>query len=106
MDENADQDNLLQQLSGFVEKNEITAEWQQKLAYYVNHLINSDFEQLLRILYRMDIDELKLRTALHNYPDRDAAELITELMIERQLQKNKSKQEHQQKPPDSSEELW
>ena len=104
-DQNADEESLLRQLSILTEMNEVSREWRQKLAGFINGLITNDFEQLLRILYRMDIDELKLRTALHQNPDRDAGDLIAELMIERQLQKIQSKKQ-QQKPPDESEELW
>ena len=104
-DQIADEESLLQQLSILTEKNEVTREWRQKLAGFINDLVANDFEQLLRILYRVDIDELKLRTVLHQNPDRDAGGLIAELMIERQLQKIHSKKQ-QQKPPDASEELW
>jgi hypothetical protein len=90
--ENDDREALLQQLEILTDKNS-AGELQQKLAEHINNVINSDFDKLLQLLYRMDIDEMKLRAVLSSHPDRNAGEMIAELMIERQLQKVKSRRE-------------
>lgn len=59
-----------------------------KLILAVNELIHRDFSKLLRILYRIDVEEHKLKTALFESP-LPAAETIADLIIERQIQKIK-----------------
>ena len=59
----------------------------QQLARLINDLIVHDFERLIRILYRVDVDERKLKKMLHDHPQQDAGILIAELLIDRQLQK-------------------
>lgn len=61
----------------------------QKLVAAINELIQHDFNKLLTILYRIDVDEDKLKSALRQQPARDAAEIIAELMIARQAGKNR-----------------
>ncbi len=58
-----------------------------KLVLVVNELIQQDFNRLLHILYRVDVDEDRLKKELRQHPDQDAAEIITDLLIERQLKK-------------------
>src|SRR5215831_2379320 len=60
------------------------------LAIEINHLIDHDFEKLIRILYRMDVSEKMLKQNLHEQKE-NAAEVIAGMMIERQLQKVKSR---------------
>lgn len=59
------------------------------LQQHINNLIQHDFNKLLAILYRIDVDEDKLKCALRQQPGRDAAEIIAELMIERQAGKRR-----------------
>jgi len=59
------------------------------LAEGINHLIQADFSRLINILYRIDISEKTLRETLENQAGKDAGMLIAELIIERQLQKQK-----------------
>jgi hypothetical protein len=107
MSKNDNAEALLQQLATVTPKNAITGELQQQLAAHINDLINTDFERLVQWLYRMDIDELKLKTVLQEYPGRDAGEMIAALMIERQLQKIKSRREFRQGDNDIDEqEKW
>jgi hypothetical protein len=59
----------------------------QQLAMVINDLIVHDFERLVRILYRVDVDEQKVRKLLLDCPQADAGILIANLLIERQEQK-------------------
>lgn len=63
------------------------AEARLRLQQHINELIQNDFNRLLTILYRIDVDEDKLKAALRGQPNRDAAEIICEMMIERQAGK-------------------
>jgi len=58
----------------------------------INELIQKDFSYLLNLLYRIDVSEEKLKSVLNSHPETDAAILITQLIIERQKEKFKSKQ--------------
>ena len=49
--------------------------WDQ-LVTFVNELITQDFNQLLTLLYRLDINEKKLKQTLADHPDQNAGELI------------------------------
>ena len=62
-------------------------ELQQKLAVYINGLIQTDFQKLVAILYRVDVDENKLKNILKTEPGKDAADIIAGLIIEREMQK-------------------
>ncbi|HEY8896398.1 MAG TPA: hypothetical protein VIM79_16340 [Niastella sp.] len=61
----------------------------QELAVAINHLIQTDFAQLINILYRIDISERTLKETLQQHVNEDAGMLIARLIIERQLQKQK-----------------
>src|SRR5262245_22247285 len=66
----------------------------QLLAEKFNELIDSDFEHLIQLLYRIDISEAKLKQVLKENPGKNTADLLAELTIERQLQKIRSRQEY------------
>lgn len=79
----------------------------EKLTAHINHLINHDFEKLVFYLYRIDINEAKMKQLLDRQQGEHAAALIADLIIERQLQKNKSRREFRQRDNDiSEEEKW
>lgn len=78
----------------------------EALKRYIDELLNNQFEKLIGILYRMDVSESKLRHLLNSNPDKDASEMICNLMIERQSQKINSKKIYNQKPIDPGEEAW
>jgi len=59
----------------------------KQLQEHVSWLINNNFSQLVQMLYRLDVDEDKLRCLLQNQQNIDAATLIVNLIIERQLKK-------------------
>jgi hypothetical protein len=68
----------------------LNREW---LAAIVNDLLARDFDRLVFLLYRMDVDEEKLKRLLKENAGSDAGLIIADLMIERQLQKIKSKEQ-------------
>jgi hypothetical protein len=76
------------------------------LANRINDLIQNDFQQLIQILYRADINENKLRNVLASNTGRDAGELIAELLIKRQLEKAESRKNNPPVPPENAEEKW
>jgi hypothetical protein len=78
----------------------------EQLAAYVNELVNHDFDYLLSLLYRIDVDEKKVRALLDSHKEANAGTLIATLMIERQAQKIKTREQF--KPPTNipEEEKW
>ncbi len=62
-------------------------EWWRQLVDAVNDLLVNDFNALVQILYRLDVDEDKIKASLAGNAGTDAAELIARLLLERQIQK-------------------
>jgi hypothetical protein len=56
----------------------------------IDELIRTDFEKLKWILYRIDISEKKLSEALKN-AEVDAAEVMADMIIQRQIEKAESR---------------
>jgi len=69
-------------------------ELEEQLTQHINHLINTDFEKLIYYLYRIDVNETKMKQLLEQQGGENAAQLIARLIIDRQLQKVKSRAEH------------
>lgn len=78
--------------------------WEEKLADRIDELILSDFHQLVQLLYRIDIDEPALKRLLQEHPDERAGNIIAKLIVERQLQKVKSRKNFRPAEPDNNEE--
>jgi hypothetical protein len=72
----------------------------------INYLINHDFHRLASILYRVDVSESKLRKLLHDHSDEAAGNIISELIIERQLQKIKSREQFKSQEEIPDDEKW
>lgn len=86
--------------SSFVEMKKILSE-------YVNQLILHDFEKLVRMLYRIDVNENRLKHILIENPNENACDLIAEMIIERQIQKiNTREQFNTNRSEDAEEERW
>ena len=84
-----------------------TGEIRRQLSVAINEMILSDFDKLVMLLYRLDINETKLRKILNENPSNDAGIIIADLIIERQLQKIKSRQHFSQRDNNiSEEEKW
>jgi hypothetical protein len=78
----------------------------ERLSSHINFLIQSDFQKLVSILYRVDVNESKLKQLLKENQGFDAANIITDLIVERQLQKIRSRQEHRNDENISEDEKW
>jgi len=78
----------------------------ERLSSHITFLIQSDFQKLVSILYRVDVSESKLKHLLNENLGFDAANIITDLIIERQLQKIRSRQEHRNNEKISDDENW
>jgi hypothetical protein len=74
----------------------------------INDWINNDFEHLLYLLYRIDVHEDKVRRLMKEHKGENAAEIIADLIIDRQKQKIETRKLFQFKNPDdiSEDELW
>jgi hypothetical protein len=73
----------------------------------VNELIEHDFGMLVNILYRIDVSEQKVKQLLQSNGDKDAAAIIAGLIIERQMEKIKSRRDTRHfDSPDSTEDKW
>lgn len=51
------------------------------------YLVEDDFSKLLRILYRADVDQYKLKNLLENTEGKTTAEIIADAYIDRQKAK-------------------
>ena len=58
----------------------------EALIKYIDDLVKNDFNQLLRILYRVDISEEKLKKRIAENKDvhLSSAEIIAKLLVERE----------------------
>ena len=65
----------------------------ERIVQKIRDLILHDITRLTTILYRVDVNESKLRAALAHLEDADSAELIAELILEREAEKSASRME-------------
>ena len=81
-------------------------EFEKRLTDRIEELLQKDYAGLISALYRLDVDEEILKTQLANQPATNAAKIISKLIIERQLEKLKTRwqQSAQENIPD--EEKW
>jgi hypothetical protein len=79
----------------------------QKLTEIINYLINHRFERLVQLLYTVDIDERQLKQTLRDNSDKEAAVVIAELVLQRQIQKLITRQNQANDPADiPDDERW
>jgi hypothetical protein len=78
----------------------------QKLTISINNLILKDFSKLVHILYRLDISEERLKKILQENSSVDAGKLIAEMMIEREMQKLKTRSQTQRRTDIPDDEKW
>jgi len=78
-----------------------------ELSAHINYLIKNNFEALVALLYKIDVNEDKLKLHLIDNPNEDAGKVIAALIIERFQQKANAKKQFTPKPPaDDNEEKW
>jgi hypothetical protein len=79
----------------------------QALTNRINELILHDFAYLVQVLYRLDVNENLLKQWLRENSDTDAGKIIAALVVERIIQKIKSRQENSRDDVNiSEEERW
>lgn len=78
------------------------SELHSKLSTYINALIKNDFDKLIGYLYRIDVNEEKLKSLLQQNPGEDAGNIIATLIIERQQQKIKLRKQFIRRETDLS----
>lgn len=78
----------------------------RELEAHINAMILHRFDALVQVLYRMDVDERKLRHMLQEEGNTDAARIIAGLMVERQLQKIRTRQQFRRDSDIPEDEKW
>jgi hypothetical protein len=82
-------------------------DFMQLLEEKINYLIIHNFNKLIYLLYRADINETKLNKLLADNKKENAGKIIAALFIERQMQKIKSREKHSNINTDfDEEERW
>jgi MoxR-like ATPase len=95
--------DLAIQLPPRINMDEIKAQ----LASFIKQWIESDFQRLVNLLYRVDVNENKLRSILNENLDGEADMIIAKLIIERQLEKVKTrKAQRNNDATEHGEEKW
>jgi len=75
------------------------------LSYYINDLITHDLNKLMSLLYRVDVSEKILKQNLQEQKE-DAGVIIAEMIIERQLQKTKTRRQFRSNDNIDENEKW
>lgn len=97
----------LQKEYGLISPATVFSVWRQQLLAEVNRLIQADFNRLVSSLYRLDVSEEKLKYLLQQHSGEDAAGIITDCIIERQLEKIKSRRQYSRRDDNiSDEDRW
>lgn len=71
-------------------------ELNEELTAIIKYLLDKNFSKLLQAMYRIDIDENKLKAALSSDPPDQVAPNIAVLIIERALQKIDTRRKYKQ----------
>ncbi|MGJ1205078.1 hypothetical protein [Sphingobacterium lactis] len=67
----------------------------KQIVDYVEELINHDLRRLMGILYRIDVSEEKIKQALASQDkDQSSALILAKLMVERELEKVKFREQY------------
>lgn len=78
----------------------------EELEAQVNWMVLHRFDALVQALYRMDVDERKLRSLLQGAGDTPAGRIIAELMVERQIQKLRTRRQFRRDSDIPDEDKW
>lgn len=76
------------------------------LAEKLNTLIRNDFNALVQLLYRIDINETRLRQLLADNTGEDAGRIMARLIMERQWQKIQTRRKYGYSEPRNGEQEW
>jgi hypothetical protein len=79
----------------------------EAFAVHLNDMIVHQFSLLITALYRIDVSEQKIRQTMKENPKADAGKIIAHLVVERQKQKIKTREQFS--PRDNNfdeEERW
>lgn len=82
------------------------AEQRKQLSRFINHLLLHDFQQLVQLLYRIDVNEETLKATLKAHPTEDAGDLIADLILQRQAEKQAIRNNQCFSTNASDEERW
>ena len=64
------------------------------LSNYIQELINTNFEHLLWLLYRIDVGETKVIKAINSSNTSNTSVVIAKMIIEREKQKIETRKKH------------
>jgi SOS response regulatory protein OraA/RecX len=78
----------------------------EQLADYIRQIIDSDFQRLVQLLYRLDVSEEKLKNVLADNPSGDAGALIAQLVMERMEQSKLTREKFRQQDDIPEDERW
>ena len=81
-------------------------ELREQLKDYINYLLLNDFNKLVQLLYQVDVNEQKLKQLIKENPQMDASVLITDLLIQRQEEKIKTRETFKSNDDIADEDKW
>jgi hypothetical protein len=91
--------------AGFTE--EISGEkLNEEMNVFIDELIKNDFQKLIQILYKVDINEAKLKQLLQQNSGKDPSKIISNLIIERLHQKIESRKNFASPNDIKEDEKW
>lgn len=99
------ENNFIQQSLSKETSLAFTHNWQQELTAYIQQLINTNFEKLVFLLYRIDVSEQKIKTLLQNN-HHPSAEIICKAIIDRLVEKQQSRELYKQNNEIDEEDKW
>ena len=78
----------------------------EALSVRLNSMILNEFSSLVQLLYTMDIAEEKLKSALREHDNENAGKVIAAMMIERQLEKIRTREMFRKDHDIAEEDRW
>lgn len=76
------------------EETEAWVQLRRLVAEKILYLMENDVEQLKYILYRLDVNERKVKKVLSESPFGEAADGIAELILKREMEKAQTRQQY------------
>lgn len=75
------------------------------LSRYIDHLISNNPDKLVSILSRVDVSEKELKANLQN-KEENASSIMAQMIIERQMEKIKTRERYRSNDDISEDEKW